>query len=145
MIVVLTVFALVAVIVIPRLGGSDRVNVDAAMRLVIAGLRQARSVAVTTGVSTALLVDAKRKIVVLESAQGAGLESGKVRKLPVDVDYELTIAESERVGENAGRVRFFPDGSSTGGRVGASAGNFARRVDVDWLTGRIGVLAKENG
>jgi general secretion pathway protein H len=136
---------LVAVIVIPRLGGSDRVNVDAAMRLVIAGLRQARSVAVSTGESTALLVDAKRKLVVLESMQGQVLESGKTRKLPVNVDYELTIAESERVGESAGRVRFFPDGSSTGGRVGASAGKFASRVDVDWLTGRIGVLAKENG
>ena len=38
------------------------------------------------------------------------------------------------------RVRFFADGSSTGGRVTLMVGERSYAVDVDWLTGRVRVL-----
>jgi general secretion pathway protein H len=42
--------------------------------------------------------------------------------------------------EAAGSIRFFPDGSSTGGRVMIAAGNEKLSVDVNWLTGRVSIL-----
>ena len=36
---------------------------------------------------------------------------------------------------------FFPNGTSTGGRVVLAASDGRRAVDVDWLTGRVTVTA----
>ena len=42
--------------------------------------------------------------------------------------------------EARGAIRFFPDGSSTGGRITLSTDRLAYLVDVDWLTGKIHLL-----
>ena len=42
--------------------------------------------------------------------------------------------------QDTGAIRFFPDGSSTGGRVTLMVGERSYAVDVDWLTGRVRVL-----
>jgi general secretion pathway protein H len=39
--------------------------------------------------------------------------------------------------EHAGSVRFYPDGSSTGGRIILSRSGSGYQVGVQWLTGRI--------
>ncbi len=36
-------------------------------------------------------------------------------------------------------IRFYPDGSSTGGRNTGSSGEGKYLVDVDWLTGRVSI------
>jgi general secretion pathway protein H len=38
-------------------------------------------------------------------------------------------------------LMFFPNGTSTGGRVVLAASDGRRAVDVDWLTGRVTVTA----
>jgi hypothetical protein len=38
-----------------------------------------------------------------------------------------------------GQIRFFPDGSSTGGRIGLSRNDRRAAVAVDWLTGLVSV------
>jgi len=35
------------------------------------------------------------------------------------------------------RIRFFPDGSSTGGNIELSRKHREVRIDVDWLTGTV--------
>ncbi len=42
-----------------------------------------------------------------------------------------------------GAIRFYPDGSSTGGRITVASGERKFLVDVDWLTGRVSI--KEGG
>jgi len=44
------------------------------------------------------------------------------------------------VTESKGRIRFDPDGSSSGGRVSISGGNQIWIVGVDWLSGRVSVV-----
>jgi general secretion pathway protein H len=39
--------------------------------------------------------------------------------------------------EGTGRIRFFPDGSATGGRVTLIGQNQTLVVDINWLTGEI--------
>ena len=50
----------------------------------------------------------------------------------------LTVAQ-ERIERGIGSIRFFPDGSSTGGRVSLVQGDRRSDVRVDWLSGRISV------
>ena len=59
------------------------------------------------------------------------------RALPQDVQARLTTAESLLSGDTAGGIDFFPDGSSSGGRIVLHVSDIDLQVDVEWLTGRI--------
>ena len=37
--------------------------------------------------------------------------------LPKNMRMTMLTADSEQTGENSGRIRFFPDGASTGGHI----------------------------
>jgi general secretion pathway protein H len=47
----------------------------------------------------------------------------------------LVAGRSELIGRSAGQIRFFPDGTSTGGRVTLTGSGSRYNVVVDWLTG----------
>lgn len=103
-----------------------------AARDVAAALRQARGVAVRDNRETVLIVDTE--------ARTYRLDGGKARQLDRDLEIALLTAESELLDEHAGGVRFFPDGTSTGGRVKLISGQRETAVRVDWLTGRVEVV-----
>ena len=42
--------------------------------------------------------------------------------------------------EGIGRIRFFPDGASTGGNVELELGEAVWRIEVNWLTGEVSML-----
>jgi general secretion pathway protein H len=64
---------------------------------------------------------------------------GPVRSLPSTLKVELLTLESERYATNVGEIRFYPDGSSTGGRVTIGDGSRTLAVGVDWLNGRVSI------
>lgn len=113
--------------------GSIGLEMKAATRQLAAGLRKARSVAVTERRETVLSLDMSERTF---SVSG----DPKTYVLPKRVEYSLFTAQSEVVRESAGNIRFFPDGSSTGGRISLGIGEGKQEVDVDWLTGRVKVL-----
>ena len=51
----------------------------------------------------------------------------------------LDLPAAERVSANAGRVRFFPDGSASGGKVVLREGGRIATVFVNWLNGDVQV------
>ena len=53
------------------------------------------------------------------------------------VSVTLRTAESEQIGEDIGRIRFFPDGTSTGGGVLLERRGREYGVVVDWLYGHV--------
>ena len=65
--------------------------------------------------------------------------TGRARKyrIPERLEVLLDTVQSELTGERSGAIRFFPDGTSTGGRVTLAFGERSYKVDVDWLTGRV--------
>lgn len=65
--------------------------------------------------------------------------SAPTRELPARMAVELTTISDERQSSGAGSIRFFPDGSSTGGRIVLAEGSRRVAVGVDWLTGRVSV------
>lgn len=112
-------------------GGVSGAQLKSAARTVAAGLRDARGTAIVRQEPTALFVDLENHRIEVEGR-------GRPRSLPEKLGLKLYTAQSEIVDEQRGAIRFYPDGSSTGGRVtlqGAGASQLL--VDVDWLTGRV--------
>ena len=60
-------------------------------------------------------------------------------ELPESMELKLLTARSEASSDKVGRIRFFADGGSTGGRVTLISGAGGRewKVNVSWLTGEI--------
>lgn len=62
--------------------------------------------------------------------------------LPADLSVALLTASDQAVGDSAGRIRFDPDGGSTGGRVAIATRDRTWWVGVDWLSGRVSIVEK---
>ena len=112
--------------------GASTSDLKAAARTLAAGLRQAQSMAITTRRDASLTLDMDSREYVLPGEK-------EPRTLPKNIDLKLYTAQSEVTSERRGGIRFYPDGSSTGGRITVSAGERKYLVDVDWLTGRVSI------
>jgi general secretion pathway protein H len=107
-----------------------RAQLYSATRDVASALRHARGQAVIRGREAAFELDVDRHRYRVTGRN-------KPFTLPSPVRLSLYTAESETVDEGTGRIRFFPDGSATGGRVTLEGGGQKRMVDVSWLTGEV--------
>lgn len=132
MVLVSILFATVAVSINRSLSGAELRN---ASREVIAGLRHTRGQAIVKRRPTVFHVDADAR-----TWQAAGREP---ETLPEGLDVTLTTARSELTGENAGGIRFYPDGASTGGSVTLSVEQREWHITVGWLTGEISQQREE--
>jgi general secretion pathway protein H len=133
LIVVLGILALVLAIAPPALAPAlDQLRIRTAARDVAAALRLARNTAVSSGRETTLSLDvSERRIAVNDRTRRLAL--------PQDAALTLTTARVEQQSESEGAIRFFPDGSSTGGRVTLEHGSRRYRIDVNWITGAVAV------
>jgi general secretion pathway protein H len=134
LLVVLVILGIVYALAGPAfdLGGTG-VDTTGAARQLAAGLRKARSTAIAAGHDAALTLD-------VDGRKFSVTGDTKVYVLPSEVDLSLFTAQSEKVAASSGSIRFFADGSSTGGRITLSAGGGKQAVDVDWVTGRVKIL-----
>lgn len=132
--IVLMIMAIVAALVVPMLGGGvSNTELRSAARQLAAGLRLARSEAVSQRRETFLLLDvAGRRFKVDRNPQE--------HALPRDVELKLFTAQKDLVDDKTGSIRFYPDGGSNGGRITVGSGERKYEVDVDWLTGRVAIL-----
>ena len=61
-------------------------------------------------------------------------------RLPKGMRVSITSAREDQPNDHTGRIRFFPDGSSTGGRITLQSGKRQWHVNVSWLTGEVRVV-----
>jgi len=61
-------------------------------------------------------------------------------RLPTGLRLSITSAKADQPNDHTGRIRFFPDGSSTGGRITLQSGRREWHVNVSWLTGEVRVV-----
>ena len=113
--------------------GVSGTELKAAARKVAAGLRKVHAQAVTQKQEAALTLNVEERRFELTGDK-------RVYQLPQKIDISLYTAQSELSKEKTGAIRFFPDGSSSGGRVTLAAGERKYLVDVNWLTGRVGII-----
>lgn len=134
-----TLIELIAVIVLLAIAMSvvtfsfskslDSARIRAASRDLVAALRYTRGQAI---------VKNEQKVLALDLAKNAYQAPGKPSvSLPEGMVLQLTTAEQEQTGATSGGIRFFPDGSSTGGHVSILLGQREWRINVAWLTGDI--------
>ena len=112
--------------------GSSMADLKAAARTLASGVRQAQTTAMATRRDALLTLDLDARQFQVTGAEG-------MRALPRDLELKLFTAQTEVASENKGSIRFYPDGSSTGGRITVAAGERKYLVDVDWLTGRVSI------
>jgi general secretion pathway protein H len=130
MIAVLMLVALVAGAVAFSLGSNLKgVRTKAAVRDLTAAMRYTRGLAIVQHEQRALEIDVEARTY---QAPGRPLI-----ELPDGLDMKLLTAASEQTGDSKGLIRFFPDGSSSGGRVTLKRGDHEWRVEIAWLTGEV--------
>jgi len=110
--------------------GSDTTKIKAAARDIVSALRYARGQALMTHRETTVTLD-------LESNGYTVSGRDKLYQIPDGIDVTVVTAQTELTGEGSANIRFFPDGSSTGGRVTLERGQTVWKIDINWLTGQV--------
>lgn len=104
-------------------------RIEAASRDLVAALRYTRGQAIVKGQQKVLELDLESNTY---QAPGKG-----TTELPKDMELRLTTAQQELTGDKKGGIRFFPDGSSTGGNIAVVLGQREWKINIGWLTGEI--------
>lgn len=138
LLVVLVIAVLLVALTPPLLSRmSGATELRGAARQIAAGLRLAREQAVTRQ---------QDAVMTLDLAQHRFAVSGDPREvvLPESVALHFLYG-TVGVGRSGptGGIRFFADGSSTGGAITVSGPKLAYRVNVDWLTGAIAIVEED--
>ncbi len=129
--VMLVIMAAAGTLVAPYIGRERRaLGLHEIGLLIATDLRSARTRAIVQRTSTALALSIE--------GQDLQLDDRHVR-LPVGTRATFVTAAEERIAAAIGRIRFFPDGSSTGGKITLETTGRNLSLTVDWLTGNVRV------
>lgn len=130
--VILLVGIAVAAVSVSVTQGLASARVRAASSELAGALRATRAQAIVRGEEQHFDVDTR-----------ANSYDGAKRRdvhLPKGLRVSITSAKEDQLNDHTGRIRFFPDGSSTGGRVTLQSGRREWHVNVSWLTGEVRVV-----
>lgn len=131
LLVVLAIVAVVLAVIPPVVSSAfPGVELKSTARQLAAGLRTARERALAVRGDAAMEIDVDE-----HWFQVTGGE--RRTAIPEKLHVQLVTADAELTSDSRGRIRFFPDGTSTGGRVTVLYEGRGYDVGVDWLTGRI--------
>ncbi len=107
------------------------VELKGGARRMVSGLRLAREESIRSGSDIAFVIDVEGRVAQIDG-------NFPQISLPKKVIIKLVAAQSEMRDDGVGAIRFFPDGSSTGGRIFLGReGRGGYQIGVTWLTGRI--------
>ena len=130
--VILLIGIAVAAVSISVTQGLASARVRAASSELAGALRATRTQAIVRGQEQSFDVD----------TQANSYRDVKQRdvRLPKGLQVSITSAKEDQPNDHTGRIRFFPDGSSTGGRITLQSGKREWHVNVSWLTGEVRVV-----
>ena len=131
LLVVMAIVGIMVVAVASNIGSGNQSTVlNGAAREVASAMRYARGHAMTHRKESTFQFD-------LEENSYQVTDKFKEYKLSKDIEVTLDVAQSQAQDNRQGAIRFFPDGSSTGGRVTLEIEENKRQLDVNWLTGQV--------
>lgn len=136
---VLVIIAL-SYLLLPKLvfSGVSGAELRSNARAVATGLRLTRDAAINTKRESVLSLN-------LESREFTLPNDIRLHKLNDKLDVKLYTAQADLISDKVGTIRFYPDGSSNGGRVTVAAGERGFEIEVDWLTGHVTIKDKPVG
>ena len=112
--------------------GNQSAQLKAVARDLASALRYARGQALISHKEVAVAIN------LAENSYGVS-NRDKIYHFSDEIDLTLLIAQDEFTDEETGHIRFYADGSSSGGRVTLEWGNLTYFVDVNWLSGKIDI------
>ena len=128
LLVVIIILALTSTLVGINLGG-DRANLESIARTLVTYLRYVRSKAMVGNTDTALVVD-------LDNGAYYSRAARIDRPLPASISVELTVDVRDTDGKR-GSIVFYPDGSSSGGKLRLSRNGRSLQITTAWLNGYV--------
>ncbi len=137
-----TLIELIIVLVISVLGfaaigsnifsGNQTTKLQAAARDLASALRYAHGEALMTRAQVSVAVN-------LDGNSYRISNDPKIYPLATEIEVSVVVAEEEFNSGGEASIRFFGDGSSTGGRITLEWGKQLRRIDVNWITGEVSI------
>jgi general secretion pathway protein H len=132
LVVVFVILGLVLALFVTRISGpSPGLTLRAAANELAAGLREARSAAISGDRPVTITIDAAHR-----DWRGA---DGAIKTFPSGTAVAVMLADGRLSSAAIVGIRFEGDGSSSGGRVDLAAGAQRMAVAINWLTGRVTV------
>jgi general secretion pathway protein H len=127
--VVLAILGIALALSLPALHRAfPALELKSATHATLVALREARALAIGGNREVVLFVDL--------TGRRLWLEAGTPIRLDARLGLTLTTATREVINQGIGGVRFYPDGSSTGGRVALTLEGKSQVINIEWLTGR---------
>lgn len=117
--------------------GLDAQRVRAAGTDLAAALRYTRMQAIVKGEPQVLTLDVRD--------HSYRVPGKPAHALPAHMRLSVTSAREDQREGHLARIRFFPDGSSTGGRVVLRRGARQWHINVAWLTGAVSIETGKDG
>ena len=130
LIVVLAIVALgYSAVAVNFSSGNDAMALKAAARDLTSGLRYVRSQAMLSHETATLDFNLSNNSYSLTGQD-------KIYTLPENIDVTINTAKDE-LHDGVAQLRFFPDGSSIGGRIRLEKKSHVQEININWLTGHV--------
>lgn len=129
MIAVLTILAITTAVAVPHFSGTIKHE-----RLNQLGLRIARIMAT----ARAQAIDQSRPADVVVDLRRRTIYAadGQTYALPNEISVQVVADRFGGAGQHGEAIRFYPDGSASGGRITLAATGETGNLDINWITGR---------
>ncbi len=110
--------------------GENSTAIKAAARDMASALRYTRGQALLSHQEATLSID-------LSENNYSVSNRAEAYSIPKSIDLTVVTAQNELRSDSTANIRFFPDGSSTGGKITLEQGKTAWEININWLTGQI--------
>jgi general secretion pathway protein H len=132
---VLAIVALLAAMLIPVLPrGTSRAALESYAIATAALLKADHDAAIRAGTQIATQIDTASRLV----RSGA---TDRVVRIPDDVQFDTLLARYCSHYPTRSAIRFFSSGMSCGGAIALTRLGFGYQIRVNWLTGRVDIVA----
>ena len=134
LLVAITIVALALAVTLPSVRTpSPTLDVRLQAQRIASAMQAARATAVAKSTDVGFVFDAKANTWAID----AGVSGPQA--LSIGTTLKLETARAAIRADDVGRLIFFSDGSTTGGRVSLIKGGLATTISVEWLTGAVSI------
>lgn len=131
LLIVISISVMALALVAPRMSGIfERLELKQLAQKMTNSLQATRSQAISSGRDALWSVDLKN----YNFVYGRDLKKISFSK---DINVSLITASKEKISDEQANIRFFSDGSATGGELRLSQDKRQYCIYINWLTGRV--------
>jgi general secretion pathway protein H len=131
LLIALVVAALVMTVIVPSVRNrSGRVDLASVAHDVAESVRNTRAMAIDANRRQEFVIDVDRRIY-------GPLHAVPMHRLQPDIRISLATTAGSLIGPSVGGIRFYPDGSSSGGTIVLADGGLRYELLINWLDGGV--------